>query len=52
MKKLSKKAKVLNFEKRISVQQKEYFFKPKDCIKMSFTTDLVKKKRYKSVEPF
>ena len=35
MKKLNKKAKVLNFEKSIS-STKEYFFKPKDGIKNEF----------------
>ena len=49
-KKLNKKAKMLNFEKSIS-STKEYFFKPKDGIKMSFMIDLVKKNRYESVKP-
>ena len=48
-KKLNKKAKMQNFEKSIS-STKEYFFKPKDGIKMSFMIDLVKKNRYESVK--
>ena len=50
MKETENKAKMLNFEKSIS-STKEYFVKPKDGIKMSFTIDLVKKRRYESVKP-
>ena len=44
MKETENKAKMLNFEKSIS-STKEYFFNPKDGIKMSFTIDLVRKEK-------
>ena len=50
MKETENKAKMLNFEKKYQFN-KRIFVKPKDGIKMSFTIDLVKKKRYESVKP-